>query len=92
MVHIRTISNFAKGEIVKWINPENDDLYGHTFEITNVSQSSGDVYLVGVDTNKSGWLWNNNLNKIERVCSEFQEENDELDGLFDCLDRTEESV
>lgn len=90
MEPINTISAFAKGDHVTWTDPNGGALYGHTFEITNVNRD-GDVYLVGVDIDRNGWLCANSIRKIERI-NYFQEENNELDSLFDGLDRTEESA
>ncbi len=83
-------TTFAKGDYVTWVDPNSNTLYGHTFEITNVADD-GDVYLVGVDIDRKGWLWKDDIRKIERI-NYFQEENNELDSLFDGLDRTEESA
>ena len=90
MEPINTISAFAKGDHVTWTDPKSSALYGHTFEITDVNHD-GDVYLVGVDIDREGWLWKDGIRKIERI-NYFQEENNELDSLFDGLDRTEESA
>lgn len=90
MEPINTISAFAKGDHVTWTDPKSSALYGHTFEITDVNHD-GDVYLVGVDIDRKGWLWKDGIRKIERI-NYFQEENNELDSLFDGLDRTEESA
>lgn len=80
-------ATFSKGDYVTWIGKDSV-LHGHTFEITDVN-NGGDVYLVGVDIDRKGWLWGDGVRKIERI-NYFQEENNELDSLFDALDREEE--
>lgn len=82
-------TTFAKGDYVTWTDPHST-LYEHTFEITDVNHD-GDVYLVGVDIDRKGWLWKSDVRKIERI-NYFQKDNNELDSLFDGLDRTEESA